>query len=207
MSPDFEIKAVLTDIGNVILPVHDGRCSRILAQLSGFGAEELHRMLRVGPHVSARVDTGFWSMRDVYDCSLASIQRYVTWEQFVAAWQSLLGEDHPNVRQALQSLPPEIPLYTLTNTNDLHLEYLKTHWLYQRSKRFWASCEIGMVKPRPDVYKFVIEQIGEHPSRILYFDDDPANCDMGRQMGMQAIQVTNPAVVPDTLHELSVVLS
>ncbi len=164
-------------------------------------------MLRVGPHVSARVDTGFWAMRDLYDCCLASLQRFITWEQFVDAWQALLGEDYPRVRRAYEALPPEIALHTLTNTNDLHLEYLKQHWLFERSVGFWASCEIGLVKPRPDIYKFVIDKIGLHPSRILYFDDDPANCEMGRQMGLQTVQVTNPQVVVDTLDEFNVPLA
>jgi putative hydrolase of the HAD superfamily len=204
MFPEAVIRAVLTDVGNVVFPIHDGRCSCILSRLTGYDPGELQRMLRIGPHVSARVDSGFWSMRDVYDCALASIHRYCSWEQFRDAWLSLLGEDFPEVREAYEALPAEIPLYTLTNTNDLHLEVLREHWLYGRSRTFWPSCEIRMAKPRPDVYTWVIKQISLHPSEILYFDDDAENCRIGQQMGMSAVQVTSPRVVPDTLRELSV---
>jgi putative hydrolase of the HAD superfamily len=204
MFSDSVIRAVLTDVGNVVFPVHDDRCLRTLATCTGYDIEELNRMLRVGPHVSARVDSGYWKMRDLFQCTLAPLQRYLSWEQFRDAWQSMLGEDYPDVRSALQSLPPDIPLFTITNTNDLHLEYLKRHWLFRRSRSFWASCEIGMVKPRPEIYEFIIRAIGLPPSQILYFDDDPANCQTGREMGLRTVQVIAPHVVPDTLHRLSV---
>lgn len=142
-------------------------------------------------------------MRDVYDCTLASLHRYISWEQFCGAWQSLLGADYPGIREAYESLPAGVDLYTLTNTNDLHLQTLKKHWLCERSKAFWASCEIGMAKPHADVYKWAIEQTGLHPREILYFDDDPENCSIGRQMGMEVVQVTSPSVIPATLDELN----
>jgi epoxide hydrolase-like predicted phosphatase len=49
------------------------------------------------------------------------------------------------------------------------------------------SCELKMIKPEPEIYRFVSQKLGVNPSECLYVDDIKRYCDGAEVVGMQAI--------------------
>uniref|UniRef100_A0A8D2AS46 Bifunctional epoxide hydrolase 2 n=1 Tax=Sciurus vulgaris TaxID=55149 RepID=A0A8D2AS46_SCIVU len=58
------------------------------------------------------------------------------------------------------------------------------------------SCQIGMVKPEPQIYKFVLDTLKAKPSEVVCLDDMETNLKPARDLGMVTILVhdTNTAL-------------
>jgi putative hydrolase of the HAD superfamily len=58
-------------------------------------------------------------------------------------------------------------------------------WLDEFDVQIW-SCEHGIVKPDPAIYRLCLNALGCEPHRTLFFDDRPNNIEGARQAGMKA---------------------
>jgi HAD superfamily hydrolase (TIGR01509 family) len=58
-------------------------------------------------------------------------------------------------------------------------------WLDEFEVQIW-SCEHGIIKPDPAIYRLCLEALGCEARRTLFFDDRPANVEGARKVGMQA---------------------
>lgn len=47
-----------------------------------------------------------------------------------------------------------------------------------------VSCEVGTLKPKPDILRMALEQLGAPAERALLVDDVPANLDAARALGL-----------------------
>lgn len=55
----------------------------------------------------------------------------------------------------------------------------------------FISSDLKMMKPAPEFYRYVIQRIGLPPQEILFIDDNKANVDGARAVGMDA-RLYNP---------------
>eukprot|EP00074_Homo_sapiens_P091826 XP_016868689.1 bifunctional epoxide hydrolase 2 isoform X2 [Homo sapiens] len=51
------------------------------------------------------------------------------------------------------------------------------------------SCQVGMVKPEPQIYKFLLDTLKASPSEVVFLDDIGANLKPARDLGMVTILV------------------
>jgi len=58
-------------------------------------------------------------------------------------------------------------------------------WLDEFEVQIW-SCEHGVVKPDPAIYRLCLDALGGEPQRTLFFDDRPNNVEGARLAGMKA---------------------
>ncbi len=199
------IKAVLTDIGNVVMNINDTRPAELLAEASGLDYEQVVRILHPFSDIVVKVQNGDLPMRELFDNHVGALHEKVPFDQFTDAWNTMLGEDFPQVRAAYESLPPEVALYTLSNTNDLHATALQTHWLREASREFWLSCEIKMSKPDEEIFRWVLQQMQLSGDEVVFFDDIEDNIVAAARLGIRGYLVDDPDVVPQTLRELGLI--
>lgn len=55
------------------------------------------------------------------------------------------------------------------------------------------SCQVGMVKPEPQIYKFVLDTLKAKPNEVVFLDDFGSNLKPARDMGMATILVRDTA--------------
>jgi HAD superfamily hydrolase (TIGR01509 family) len=81
----------------------------------------------------------------------------------------------------------EGPVYALSNTNEIHLDWLHVHYpLVKEFTKLYASHEIHMRKPYPGIYQAVADDIGIDPRDIVFFDDIHANVQGAIKAGLEA---------------------
>lgn len=61
------------------------------------------------------------------------------------------------------------------------------------------SAEVGLMKPEPQIYHLAVQSVGVEPAEALLVDDFIENVAGARQVGMQAIHFTGPAVAQQEL--------
>jgi putative hydrolase of the HAD superfamily len=60
-----------------------------------------------------------------------------------------------------------------------------------------VSCEVGLCKPDPAIYRTCIEQLGVPPALTLFVDDRMENLDGAEAVGLRTFHFTGEPSVPD----------
>jgi FMN phosphatase YigB (HAD superfamily) len=112
---------------------------------------------------------------------------------FKNAWNSMLLDFPPYRLSFLKSLAnsKKYRIFLLSNTNDLHISWIKKTWgikLFTEFKncfeKFYLSHEIHLRKPNKDIYEFVIESNKLIPEETFFIDDTQENTIMANKLGI-----------------------
>jgi len=109
----------------------------------------------------------------------------------------------PGAAELLSRLKGHYQLACLSNNEEIHWNRLRREF---RVDRFFDRCYLshllGMIKPDPEIYQYVIDDLGIEPERILFFDDNPECVEGAREAGMTACQARGITEVASRLEEL-----
>ena len=125
-------------------------------------------------------------------------------EKIQKAWNAILA-DFPLYRlEFLQMLSQKYRLFLLSNTDAIHIATFEKKVgasfysdFYQCFEKVYFSFEIGMRKPNPEVYNFVLDQNGLQAKQTFFIDDKKENTDAAAALGLQVwnLQVGEEDVV------------
>lgn len=102
--------------------------------------------------------------------------------------------------ELLEELMASGPVYCLSNTNNIHLNYLRGRFpLLTRFTGFFASCEMGKRKPYPGIYRDIADQLAIPAEDLVFFDDVPANVQGAQKAGLEAYLFTDAGQVREVL--------
>lgn len=198
------IKAVIFDVGGVLIRTHDHQPRRrweaelglrewqseelvfsgdigTAAQMGTLTDEqlwsEIGRRLELNPERLARFRAAFWS-GDVLDADLIDFIR-----QLNAHYQTAIVS---NATDALRRLLQE--KHDIADAFDLIV----------------CSAEEGIMKPDPDIYRLTLKRLGRKPQEAVFVDDSPENVSAARQLGMHAIHYQEGLDVKSALAQVGV---
>ncbi|MBS1533868.1 MAG: HAD family phosphatase [Bacteroidetes bacterium] len=120
------------------------------------------------------------------------------------AWNSVIG-DFPLYRlEFLQMLSRKYRLFLLTNTDSIHINRFE-HMVgmsffsdfYQCFEKVYYSYEMGMRKPDPAIFSYILNKHDLSPKRTLFVDDKKENTDAAASLGIHVwnLQVGQEDVV------------
>lgn len=97
-------------------------------------------------------------------------------------------------------------LAILSNTNDLHFEYLENKYpeIFSYFTNLHLSYKIGSRKPDKEIYEHVIGFYGIDPARIFFTDDLERNIVPARELGINAYRFDGPEILEKKLNFLGV---
>jgi putative hydrolase of the HAD superfamily len=77
----------------------------------------------------------------------------------------------------------------LSNMGDSVLENIEREfaWIHDFDVLVW-SYQLGIAKPEPAIYRYVLNALGTGPEETLFLDDKMVNVDAARALGMQALE-------------------
>lgn len=127
--------------------------------------------------------------------------------QFIAEFTSWPRGLYPGAAELLAQLAPHYQLACLTNTNALHWPRVRDEMgLLHHFVAHFASHEVGMVKPHPEIFDHVLDALGHAPERVLFLDDNRLNVEAAQAIGIRAhrtvglngaiVQLTELGVLP-----------
>lgn len=187
------MRHLLFDFGGVLVDLDKQRCINAFAEL-GFD---------IVPYLGTFQQGGFFSdfERGVITtkefCDIIrekSNNPNLTDAQIVEAWKRYLLDVPEERLEMLLRLKGKYTLHVLSNTNPVHWgmavnDYFRYKGLQVEDffEKIFLSCELGVEKPNPEIFKKVVEGIGCPPDDILFFDDSEVNCEAARKYGLQAV--------------------
>ena len=196
------MKALLLDLGGVVIDVDPQRCFDYWAEAAGvevgliaarWSADEAYEAFEIGA-------IGFDEYLAKLSARLGITLREDDWR---AGWNALLGDANADVVAALPTLASRVPLYCFSNTNVVH----QAAWERRHAdaltpfRRIYVSWQLGLRKPSVAAYQRVADDIGVAPEDIVFLDDNAANVRGARAAGLVARHVPDPEATLLALRE------
>jgi epoxide hydrolase-like predicted phosphatase len=190
-----KIRAVIFDLGGVLVRTEDRRPRAELARRLGMTYDEISRL--VFESDSARLAT------------LGKITTREHWERIRLALGSSM-DDFPGVRrdfwggdkldaglvEYIRCLRPRFKTGLLSNAWD-NLRQVITHtWeIADAFDDIVISAEVGMAKPDPQIYELAVQRLGVPASEAIFVDDFSHNIEAANRVGLHGIRFVTPQQV------------
>lgn len=182
------IHCVLLDLGKVLLDVEPREFGKRMRSLTGLEEWQLHRIF-LEDDIVERYETGRISDVEFHAevCSRAGVA--IEKRSFDEAWNSVIGKRPLVSQKVLASLSARVPLWILSNTNKIHFDFISARHAFLRYFRgYILSHEVGLLKPDAGIFEHALRKTASQPSETLFVDDQIANVEAARRMGIDAFQ-------------------
>jgi len=200
------IELVFFDLGGVVVEVESDRLVHQVSQLLGRSFEDVQEVV-YHKELLLPFELGHISGPVYYEGLKRRLNLPWTYEQFTGAWNGVFRENR-EVLRIMERLTVEHTLMALSNTNELHLQHIKTTIPALSSIfRDWvASCDVGYRKPDPEIYRLALKRGGVRPESAVYIDDRPELVEAGRRLGLYAIRFENSEQLTTELRSFGITL-
>ena len=208
--PRQTIKAVVFDVGGVLIDLHSDDASRELIEKYGLRPETFARMTRSSFESHPRsitelamigyVGTSEYLDAFLHECGVKDM------EALRLNRLSVVGQERANVFAIVEELKRAgLICCVLSNTIALHWEKLSSASEYPSFALFdeiFASYRIKCAKPTKESFLFVVNALNIAMSECLLVDDTPLNVDRAKAAGWQALLFRDAAQLKRDLNDL-----
>jgi HAD superfamily hydrolase (TIGR01509 family) len=188
-----KIRTVILDLGNVLVFHDNARLARNLAEAVGVSPVEVERWAVT--HQDA-INRGALDGEAIYRSFLRHLQKIgvkdgaLSMERFRFLWSSHFTP-HDAVFPMVEALASQVKLALLSNTNALHVEYLRPRVpVLARFDALLFSNEQRCAKPDPAFFLKALERTGGTPDATLFFDDLSEYTQAAEALGIHAYLFT-----------------
>lgn len=186
------------DLGNVIVDIDFNRVLGVWSDLGRVPLATLQSHFHMGENF------------EQHECGEISDERFaavlcdeldiaLSFEQFAAGWQAIFVGVRTEVIERMHQLREEgHRVVILSNTNRLHCNHWPSQYpeVQQAADKLYLSQEMGVRKPEAAIYQQVLQQEGFSADQAVFFDDNLANIEAARALGITSIHVTDAQVIP-----------
>jgi putative hydrolase of the HAD superfamily len=188
------IRNIIFDLGNVLLPLDFPKLMAAFKEVAGNGQEVPFKTL-ITNETFLQYETGFITTPQFLVFLKGYIRSSATHQELTSAWNSLIGgfpEEHVFL---LKELGKKYRLFLLSNTNALHVQYFEGSVpgvlnLSDLFERVYYSNEEGLRKPQKELFQRVLQQNNLEATQTLYVDDLLENCQAASSLGYKTLHVT-----------------
>jgi HAD superfamily hydrolase (TIGR01509 family) len=197
-------KAIIFDLGRVIVPFDFRRGYARLEPLCGIPADEIPARIRETGLVQ-RFESGEIEPEDFVARFSAQLGMTISYEDFEEIWMSIFLPETLIPEEMLEEIAGTHRLVLLSNTNRIHFDGIRAAYpLLRHFHRFVLSHEVGAMKPSPLIYEKAIEAAGCAPGQCFFTDDIEEYVEGAKKMGIDAVLFRSAAQTRDELRRRGV---
>ncbi len=181
------------DMGNVIIDIDFNRVFTVWSKLSGVPLASIKDNFTTGETFKLH-ERGNITDIEFAEAVCAELGIGLSFEQFAEGWQAIFIAVRPEVIDIMNKLREQgHRVVVLSNTNRLHQDYWPQHYpeIAASADFLYLSQDIGMRKPDPEVYKYVLQSEGVEAQDAVFFDDLQTNVDAAIALGIQGVHVVD----------------
>jgi HAD superfamily hydrolase (TIGR01509 family) len=194
VTPAQKIRAIIFDIGRVLIRVDIRRVQLGLAEGLPLTPEELWSAIEKDPRWHDWQE-GRMSARDWHLNLAKRFRMPLDFDQFTRVWNSALDPQPIHPDSLFERLSKSYRLGLLSNTDPIHVAHMEAAFSFfhhfPRPVRVY-SCAVGASKPDPLIFRESLRACKIPAEQALYIDDIPAYTNAARSLGFQAIHYRSP---------------
>lgn len=197
-----KVKAVVFDLGKVLVDFDYGIAARKLARSSSAPAAEIQSVIDQSPlllsYESAEIKT-----QQFYGEVRERIGYCGDFETFAAAFADIFSEIPEMTALNSDIRGRGLPTFVLSNTNEIAISHVRRNFpFFGQFTAYVFSFEHGVMKPEPPIYEIVERLSGCRGGEILFLDDKPENVEAARKRGWQVVCHQSAATSIEAVHHL-----
>ena len=202
-----KIKAVIFDIGRVLIRVDISRALDGLSQSIPLSPDEIWTALQNDPHWLDWQE-GRISPRDWHGHLTKRLGGSLSFDQFVEVWNRALDPVPIHPEEFFARLAKRYRLALLSNTDPIHMGHEEVRFPFFRHfpERIY-SYRVGVSKPNPLIYREALRACKVKAEEAVYIDDVPAYAEAASKLGMHGIVYTSPKQLSADLAAAGVLLT
>jgi len=182
------IKAILLDLGNVIVPIDFNRCHAAFSEVSSLPPAEIPARLRP-TGLGERFETGRMSPEEFADEVCVALEMRVAYPQFWDIWKTIFLPEPLLSESLLEGLRRRQRLVLLSNTNAVHFEFARERYpLLRHFDDYVVSYQVGATKPSPAIYREAVARAGCRPEECFFTDDVGKFVEAAQREGIDAVE-------------------
>jgi len=186
------IKNIIFDFGNILLNIEPNLSAKAFTELgiregADFWGSRASSEMLIG------LEKGAISPDEFRTAALEMLVPGVTPQQIDDAWNALLLDLPAKRVELLKSLGKKYRLFLLSNSNQIHYECYMGRFekefgfrMDDLFEKLWFSHHLGMVKPDPEIFRYVLNDADLKPEETLFIDDTLVHVEAARALGINA---------------------
>lgn len=191
------VKAVIFDMGGVIVDLDMDLCVRNFKQKAGFADIEDYLDIYHQKGFISDFEEGTLDEEGFFDECLRHCPEGTTRADIEHSFQSLLTGANKDVVKQIRELSKTCELYVLSNNNPVctrrFMDILDEEGIRDLFKGMYFSFRMKMLKPGREIYEAVIADIGHSPEEMLFVDDSASNIKGAETVGLRTLLYTRGA--------------
>ncbi len=198
------LRAVIFDIGRVLVRVDASRATQGLANNTTLSAKELWSTIEKDPlwqdWQEGRIQPRDWCLR-----LNSRLGGQVSFEKFCELWNAALDPQPVFDDRFFERLGRKLQLALVSNTDPIHVAHMEANYAFFRyfPGRIY-SCQVGASKPDPLIYRAALEACRVSAGQALFVDDVPAFVEGARRLGMKGLVFESPEKLRADLQYLGI---
>ena len=190
------MKLLIFDLGNVFCEVDFDKAIRFWSRESGIDQADLRSRFHQTEEYE-QFERGQIAPHTFFQHLKSELALDIPVDAIANGWNSIFGSILEPNYSAMLFIAQRATAVVLSNTNAAHYPV----WLnlYRTEldifHKVYVSHQLGMRKPEPRIFNFVLHDCQVAPADAVFFDDNAANIDSARSLGMEAVLVTDNRTV------------
>jgi glucose-1-phosphatase len=186
----FDIKNIVFDFGGILLDINYKLTYEAMSRLLGIDMQdgvpmEVQRFMDEYEMGKITTETFLWKWQTL-------IENPPEGRSLIDAWNAMLIGWNPRKFDMLLELRKKYKVYLLSNTNELHLEWVRRDLKKNYSidvfdevyfDKTYYSHIVGLRKPSEEIYRHVQEDQGLIPEETIFIDDLAPNLVSPKALG------------------------
>jgi glucose-1-phosphatase len=186
------VKNIIFDLGGVILNIDYRLTAKAFKEIGVINFDEIYSQAKQG-QVFDKLETGELTP-DEFREYMKEIVPSLQLSDIDKAWNAMLLDLPVQRIDLLKKLKNKYRLFLLSNTNEIHIKCFRK--IIESSygenifdaifEHQYYSSDIGMRKPNPECFQYVLEKNGIEPSETLFIDDSIQHVEGARKLKINA---------------------
>ena len=186
-------KAVIFDLGNVLLEFDYAISIRKLTRLSRATEDEWHGLINQSP-LLYEYETGLLSCDEFFSRAKAASGFTGDSGEFFSHFGDIFSPIPEMIAFNADLRAAGVPTYIFSNTNEAAIRHIRQTFPFFRDfTGYFLSYEERLMKPHPDLYSRIEGRLGLPASALVYIDDRLENVLAGRERGWKVVHHQEPA--------------
>lgn len=189
------IKNIIFDFGQVLLNIDPNLSAKAFMKLGIRDGVDFWGS-RAGSDLLIGLEKGIITPDEFRKNALGMLVPGVTHQQVTEAWNALLLDMPVRRVEKLKSLKKDYRLFLLSNSNQIHYECYMSRFekefgfgLDGLFEKLWFSHQLGLVKPDPEIFRFVLKDGALNAEETLFIDDTLVHVEAARSVGINALHL------------------
>lgn len=180
------IKAVIFDMGNVVLKVDHWVACEKFSQYSDLTKEEIYERI-IGSSLEDLFERGRISPLAFYLSISKKIHVDMDFEQFSRIYNDVFFTNN-GMSEVLKRLKKEVKILLLSNTNQSHFSWVDQKFsILKNFKERVLSYKVGFRKPEKEIFLHALDMLRFKPEETVYIDDLEEFVSASEKIGMNGI--------------------